>query len=750
MATYLDYARRDGDQPDRWPNLREAAAKPWMGQTALIGRRPWLVVGFDGEMYELENEFGAKMRSNKFEVLEYESENNRLVAATRVPDSPLDAGMKLADCDCGVGALDFDRDTYEWSVLTENGELVDVEKKIAELEDADWKVADTLKEAEMPPYDPIMDVQDHLYYCPQCGSPDTDTSADIAYCDNCGWHGSPDELLTEHDMTYDRVEQSPRHEPYHDDDWQYEGAVVEAVDDKYKGIDDPGHPKHMKGAPDKVSEIYNACMREDNGRGSTLDEKKESCAKIAWSTYKKEKKSELEQAPKVARIVMRDGKHCVVSEDGKKNLGCSDSLEGAKKRLREVEYFKHQGSLALADLEISKEAEQTGVEDRLDQDVAPLKCPNCGGHTIEQVNTKEETFHCLSCGKKFKHDVILNPSAPSEKKGGIGDYEHWNEEAPRVWYEEEGRHPQEYEPEDPEDYERNHGAEDAAWEEVGEYLEGLDDAELEEVARGGGAMAGVPYMEHLDPQGIIDSANNVLAERGQNTRMYRSKKATTFELVDSDGKPVTGGHYYNLHGDKYKIPDVIKVLEIKDGHIIATVDDNSTPLKISADDIQKEGYSFEPLPIYSNIEKHDLREAVGWAGDPDPLPTNRGPQNLGDLQKLPGNEFTLPTPSGGTLWVRTDSDGRVSGWSVPGWDGGPGKYSDRDLERVQSMVDAATVDAVKRDPSLSKVARRAFTPAEQKKLIEEKGNARNKDKLRLDDSHYVESNIEDDDINFLF
>src|SRR5690242_5523818 len=42
-----------------------------------------------------------------------------------------------------------------------------------------------------------------------------------------------------------------------------------------------------------------------------------------------------------ARIVKKGDQWCVVSEDGSKNLGCSDSKEGAQKRLREVEYFKH-------------------------------------------------------------------------------------------------------------------------------------------------------------------------------------------------------------------------------------------------------------------------------------------------------------------------------------------------------------------------------------------------------------------------
>lgn len=43
----------------------------------------------------------------------------------------------------------------------------------------------------------------------------------------------------------------------------------------------------------------------------------------------------------IARIVKKGNKWCVVSEDGSQNLGCSATKEGAVKRLREVEYFKH-------------------------------------------------------------------------------------------------------------------------------------------------------------------------------------------------------------------------------------------------------------------------------------------------------------------------------------------------------------------------------------------------------------------------
>jgi hypothetical protein len=45
--------------------------------------------------------------------------------------------------------------------------------------------------------------------------------------------------------------------------------------------------------------------------------------------------------PEVHAFIRREGdKHCVKSHSGK-NLGCYESADGAKKRLKQVEYFKH-------------------------------------------------------------------------------------------------------------------------------------------------------------------------------------------------------------------------------------------------------------------------------------------------------------------------------------------------------------------------------------------------------------------------
>lgn len=44
------------------------------------------------------------------------------------------------------------------------------------------------------------------------------------------------------------------------------------------------------------------------------------------------------------RIIMKDGEHCVVSEDGSRSFGCYPSEEAAKKRLQQVEFFKREGN----------------------------------------------------------------------------------------------------------------------------------------------------------------------------------------------------------------------------------------------------------------------------------------------------------------------------------------------------------------------------------------------------------------------
>jgi hypothetical protein len=98
----------------------------------------------------------------------------------------------------------------------------------------------------------------------------------------------------------------------------------------------------------------------------------------------------------------------------------------------------------------------------------------------------------------------------------LSDYQHWNEEAPRVWWEEEGKHP--HEPYGDE-FEEGVRAEDAAWEELYEAMHELTPDDLHEIIAG--TYSGyLPNAEHLDPEGVKDVARNVLQDMGTSGGNY--------------------------------------------------------------------------------------------------------------------------------------------------------------------------------------------------------------------------------------
>lgn len=66
---------------------------------------------------------------------------------------------------------------------------------------------------------------------------------------------------------------------------------------------------------------------------------------------------------KATAIIRKVGnKYCVFSEDGTKNLGCSETREGAVKRLQQVEFFKKKGSAMSYDKAFSNLGKTMGQE----------------------------------------------------------------------------------------------------------------------------------------------------------------------------------------------------------------------------------------------------------------------------------------------------------------------------------------------------------------------------------------------------
>jgi hypothetical protein len=90
---------------------------------------------------------------------------------------------------------------------------------------------------------------------------------------------------------------------------------------------------------------------------------------------------------KAIAIIRKVGnQYCVFSEDGTHNLGCSDSREGAVKRLQQVEYFKHKGK---SDMSYDEIFDRLSIADMKPESVdVPSNTPHGQPHQSVDIKNK--------------------------------------------------------------------------------------------------------------------------------------------------------------------------------------------------------------------------------------------------------------------------------------------------------------------------------------------------------------------------
>lgn len=246
MYDEFAYSIDDSAREHLIPNLRIVASQPWVGLTAYVGDEPHLVIGKEGEdTYLMEDEYGQVKRIDFiFPWEEPKIEENKLVAASRIPESPFRT----------AGFLCYDEETGEWAVRVGTSNMrFPLEDRIAALEDDGWsKYSDAASPAggldlggthsienhEGVPHDdhpggglrePTIEVR---AACPHCGSdqhleemgdhthdrPHHDTERQFA-CHNCGkWSFEHELKVSDHDK--DHQDENPEDVDYeeHDDD----------------------------------------------------------------------------------------------------------------------------------------------------------------------------------------------------------------------------------------------------------------------------------------------------------------------------------------------------------------------------------------------------------------------------------------------------------------------------------------------------------------------------------------------------
>jgi hypothetical protein len=136
-----------GSNPNTF-NIREAAAAPYRGLTALIQGKPYLVIDREGDTFVLEGEEGDILKLQHFDWAKG-SDDDKLVAASRIAGSPFEAGSVLGDYVVG----NLVNRNGQWFVRIGRSEMIfPLEQMIEVLADHKWdtsKFADQWKTAEM-------------------------------------------------------------------------------------------------------------------------------------------------------------------------------------------------------------------------------------------------------------------------------------------------------------------------------------------------------------------------------------------------------------------------------------------------------------------------------------------------------------------------------------------------------------------------------------------------------------------------
>lgn len=268
---------------------------------------------------------------------------------------------------------------------------------------------------------------------------------------------------------------------------------------------------------------------------------------------------------------------------------------------------------------------------------------------------------------------------------------------------------------------------------------------------------------------------------------------------DADGNPLVEGQVYSLKSPQYPVPDEVEIVSKKPhelgvklvgefGDIQSPGDPSQPDFRITPQDLTSQKYTFEPSGQSSSADQGASEPPLGGTPGmeqiPEQAPTtdeisnsypNRGTtsstheekEDDEDLCKKCGNTWIHHTASSptrsmhecarcGSVWETEDRDtGHVASanlnWIMesngPGNDDFFAQYENarsghtqgrniQDIaakdERLQVVRDLLSSNAEER----ARTAGRHFSPYEQRELINERGNARNADRLDLSGTHY--------------
>lgn len=244
--------------------------------------------------------------------------------------------------------------------------------------------------------------------------------------------------------------------------------------------------------------------------------------------------------------------------------------------------------------------------------------------------------------------------------------------------------------------------------------------------------------QDLHATGIDDP--NSGADNGAHNEADQDGSASTWETTTGDR--LEAGREYEMHSKDYSVPDIIRIDEVKPTEIVYTIEGEFADLEdqttIGREEAAQYGLTF--VPVDGSQAPDDSTDPT--QGDRTRHNTEATPESAVPFTSSVNEivfDFTEDTPHEQVTAATQEVNTAGAEWLLEGTRQAavPAPWE----EPLPDLTDDTATEATGAEWLLdgvpaSKVAGAKFSPAQQREFIDEDGEARNLDRLDLEDTHY--------------
>lgn len=245
---------------------------------------------------------------------------------------------------------------------------------------------------------------------------------------------------------------------------------------------------------------------------------------------------------------------------------------------------------------------------------------------------------------------------------------------------------------------------------------------------------------HATPIDDVDNDNHAEADQDD----------VTYNWETTDGTRLEPGKEYEMHSENYSVPDIVKIVAVKPDELVYRIEGEFADLEdegtIDRQTAKLEGLTFVPVDnadVTPNSPSADKQPRVNT----EPTPASAVPftssfdfssEHVANQVQEDTNSALASTAQMPKVEPPAEAAWLVEGTNLAGSVPAPWETPLPDLTGGEIKPEASTGDAdwLLDGVPASRIAGAKFSPQQQREFIDEDGEARNLDRLDLENTHY--------------